>query len=163
VDARLRTSAFSEPTRVLAQRACFLPLSAPMRTHFGSLARALGVAVAVVATPLALNAQETGCAAPDSAAVADSSGVAVPVVIIARVHADAVVFESDPDVRVTVNGCDPLPGQVRTTSTLPDTIVPGVRYTNVEVTAEYRAWLTIECRAPEETVAKLCEELSGRE
>ena len=134
-----------------------------MRTGSGSLARALGAAVALIAAPHALTAQQIACAAPDSAALADSSGLAVPVVIIARVHADAVVFESDPDVRVTVNGCDPLPGQLRTTSTLPDTIVPGVRYTNVEVTAEYRAWLTIECRAPEQTVAQLCEELSGRE
>lgn len=134
-----------------------------MRTDSGRLVRTLCAAVALVGAPHALAAQQSACAAPDSLAAADSSGIGVPVVIIARVHADAVVFESDPDVRVTVNGCDPLPGRFRTTSTLPDTIVPGVRYTNVEVSAEYRAWLTIECRAPEDTVAQLCEELSGRQ
>ena len=77
--------------------------------------------------------QEPQCPA---AAAVDSS--AVPVIVIARVHADAVVFDSDPDVRVTVNGCELPSDQAVRTSTLPDTIVPGVRYTNVEVSVEYR-------------------------
>jgi hypothetical protein len=157
-------SAFSDPDESGSRRACFLPRSLAMRTVIGKLPRALCAAVALCLAPHALAAQAGACATPDSSSAApDSTRFGVPVLIIARVHADAVVFESEPDVRVTVNGCDPPPGQLRTTSTLPDTIVPGVRYTNVEVTTEYRAWLTIECRAPEETVARLCEELSGRQ
>ena len=141
--------------------AWILPLSAAgMRTTMTHPARALACAALLAIAPPALSAQNP-CAATDSV-VADSM-VAIPVVIIARVHADAVVFESDPDVRVTLNGCDPLPGQVVTSSTLPDTIEPGVRYTNVEVSTEYRVWLTMECRAPDGVAARLCEELTRRD
>ena len=98
-----------------------------------------------------------------AAGPAEQDSLAIPVVIVARVHADAVVFESDPDVRVTLNGCDPLPGQVTHSSNLPDTIVPGVRYTDVEITTEYRVWLTLECRAPDDVAARLCEELRRRD
>jgi hypothetical protein len=121
---------------------------------------AAGLALGMLAAAPAA-AQERAACPSDAALPADSTGI--PVVIIARVHADALVFESDPDVRVTLNGCDPLPGQVQTTSTLPDTIEPGVRYTNVEISTEYRAWLTLECRAPADVAARLCEELSRRD
>jgi hypothetical protein len=136
--------------------ACFLPVFHAMRrTMIGA---AVGLAGLLAGESVA-GQQPAACAAP--AAAADS--LSVPVVVIARVHADAVVFETDPDVRVTVNGCDPLPGQVRTTSNLPDPIEPGVRYTNVEITTEYRAWLTVECRAPADVAARLCEELRRRD
>ena len=114
------------------------------------IARALGAAVALMAVPHALAAQQNACVAPDSlAAAVDSSGAGIPVVIIARVHADAVVFESDPDVTVRLNGCEAGPDAVVRTSNLPDTIVPGVRYTDVEITTEYRVRLELECRCRE--------------
>ena len=118
---------------------------------------ALAALVALALAPDAVRAQD---ACSDSTAAArDSTGV--PVLIIAYVHADALVFESDPESRVTLNGCPPTAGSVQ--STLPDTIVPGVRYTNVEVRAEYRVWLNLECRAPGDAAARLCEELSRRD
>lgn len=129
-----------------------------MRSFTFALAGALG-ALTWSAPPVAAQ-QDDACAAP-LAAAADSS--AIPVVIVAQVHADAVVFQTDPDVRVTLNGCEPLPGQLVTTSNLPDTIVPGVRYTDVEIRSEYRALLTLECRAPEDIVVQLCEELRRRD
>ena len=133
------------------------------RTTILGAALALG---AFLAVPARAQQQPGACPvqpmAPDSSVQhGDASGI--PVVIIARVHADAVVFESDPDVRVRLNGCDPLPGQLHTTSNVPDSIVPGVRYTNVELTSEYRAWLTVECRAPADVAARLCEELTRRD
>jgi hypothetical protein len=129
-----------------------------MRTAARTIGRALRACVLLAIAPLALAAQQPAC---PTATRADSTSI--PVVVIARVHADAVVFESDPDVRVTLNGCDPLPGQTVHTTNLPDTIVPGVRYTNVEITSEYRAWLTVECRAPGDAAARLCEEIQGRD
>jgi len=123
----------------------------------------IAIALALASTPAGLRAQETAAPACDAGATAAAYPLAVPVLIVARVHADAVVFESDPDVRITLNGCDPLPGHVTTTSTLPDTIQPGVRYTDVEIRTEYRAWLTIECRAPDGAAALLCDELRRRE
>lgn len=122
----------------------------------------LACALALACVPLAVHAQEPATAC-DGGADAKADSLAIPVLIVARVHADAVVFESDPDVRVTLNGCDPLPGRMRTTSNLPDSIVPGVRYTDVEIRTEYRAWLTIECRAPDDVAARLCDELRRRD
>lgn len=131
-----------------------------MRTFTSAFAGALG-ALTWAASPLAGQQDDAAACAPPTAAASDSS--AIPVVIVAQVHADAVVFQTDPDVRVTVNGCEPLAGQLVTTSNLPDTIVPGVRYTNVEIRSEYRATLTLECRAPEDIVVRLCEELLRRD
>lgn len=122
----------------------------------------LACAIALLCVPAAARAQAAP-AACDRDGVAAADSLAIPVLIVARVHADAVVFESEPDVRVTLNGCDPLPGQALTTTNLPDTIVPGVRYTDVEVRTEYRAWLTIECRAPDDAAARLCDELRRRD
>lgn len=106
-------------------------------------------------------------AAPNDAAAqdrcdpppADSGNAAL--VIRARVHADAIVFDSEPATRITLNGCEPGAGS-RVTSTLPDTIVPGVRYTDVRIDAEYRVRLNLECRPTDTADARdLCAALLG--
>lgn len=111
----------------------------------------IGVALLVMA-PGAAAAQTCPTAPPGDT-------TAAVVFVVARVHAEAVVFHEDPDVRVTVNGCEPAGDQIRYTSNLPDPVVPAIRYTDVEVRAEYRARVILECRAPGDAAAELCESI----
>lgn len=114
---------------------------------------ALGATLAMGARPAAAQA---ACTPPAPA----DSGEAV-VVIRAHVHADALVFESHPETRVTLNGCDA--GEAgRVTSNLPDPIEPGVRYTDVEITAEYRVRLDFACHIASADARRICDEIVGR-
>ena len=128
-----------------------------MRLADAHPARGLLAAALFAIAPAAARGQAT-CSG-DAGAPPDSG--AVPIVIVAHVHADAVVFGADPDTRVLVNGCAPTGDQVRYTSNLPDPVEPGVRYTNVEVSAEYRVWLNVECRAPDDAAAALCDAIGA--
>ena len=72
------------------------------------------------------------------------------VVIRARVHADELRFETQPEVDVRLTGCAIL-DTIRVTEriNLPDPVEPGVTYRDVTVGVEIMGYLNVQCLLPE--------------
>lgn len=70
------------------------------------------------------------------------------VLIVATVTAAELRFESEPQARLRVNGCElPDAAYVTERTNLPDPVQPGVTYRDVRVGIEIRGWLNVECIA----------------
>ena len=83
--------------------------------------------------------QVAGCppgAPADSARPAD-------VVIIASAQIDQLRFESAPQLRLSLLGCDSV--RVTERRNLPRPVQPGVTYRDVAVGIEIRSWLNVQC------------------
>ena len=101
--------------------------------------------VALACAPAA--AQE--CALPGMGADSVDAPQRRPdVLIVATVTAAELRFESEPQARLRVNGCDlPAAAYVTERTNLPDPVQPGVTYRDVRVGIEIRGWLNVECIA----------------
>ena len=106
------------------------------------LTKALCVLLAVTAVS---DAAAQSCPPPRSAPAADTSKS--DIVLFARVRAETLRFDTNPDVRASVSGCPQLDTTrlvVRTN--LPKPVQSGVTYRNVVIDARLRAQLSdIDC------------------
>lgn len=74
------------------------------------------------------------------------AGRAPDILISASATAREVRFESQPQIRIDLNGCAALDSIVTTRrENLPDPVQPGVTYRDVRVGVEIRAWLNVQC------------------
>ena len=98
--------------------------------------------LSVVATLLVLLAapaagQTAACPAP-----ADTSRPP-DVVIVASAQIDQLRFESAPQLRLSLLGCDSV--RVTERRNLPNPVQPGVTYRDVGIGIEIRSWLNVQC------------------
>ncbi|HEY0021040.1 MAG TPA: hypothetical protein VGC13_32360 [Longimicrobium sp.] len=108
------------------------------------MAMMLGALAALGSVPAA--AQGCGGLSLRADSARAEPGRAPDILIAASATAREVRFESQPQIRIGLNGCAALDSVVTTRrENLPDPVQPGVAYRDVRVGVEIRAWLNVQC------------------
>jgi hypothetical protein len=100
---------------------------------------------AFLALTAASDAASQSCPPPRSAAAADTTRS--DIVLFARVRAETLRFDTNPEMRATVSGCPQLDtARVVVRTNLPKPVQAGVTYRNVVIDARLRAQFSdIDC------------------